>query len=305
MSDNVTDTGVSDDLFAFIAKIEGVPSSKLAGRFPGEFQSYRAMRARERRGTAMVDAALRTFAGFLSCLGPRPYLSATVDRIDNANRRYEPGNVQWASKTEQANNRSNTKFLRGKDGRARPLTEWARLTAQKPDTMRKRSDRDWSDDEVITGVRKKPAVSTRKAPKADESVEKLWPVEVAGYADDWERWWLAWNKLWGSGASTTRAVFFVWVATNRARLYEKQLAERYPDYIGETANPELEITDTIKDDATYLRLMALREPKAFMRSHMVGKVDETRLLGDLLRRFPRVVSLEAAAKTDRPRSESD
>lgn len=39
-------------------------------------------------------------------LGPRP-VNTTLDRIDN-NKGYEPGNLRWATATEQAYNRRNT-----------------------------------------------------------------------------------------------------------------------------------------------------------------------------------------------------
>lgn len=43
------------------------------------------------------------FQRFLEHIGPRPSSVHTVDRIDN-NRGYEPGNVRWATRSQQARN---------------------------------------------------------------------------------------------------------------------------------------------------------------------------------------------------------
>lgn len=46
------------------------------------------------------------FARFLAHIGPKPTPNHTLDRI-KGDRGYEPGNVRWATRTEQARNRSN------------------------------------------------------------------------------------------------------------------------------------------------------------------------------------------------------
>lgn len=56
------------------------------------------------RGIAVYPEWVSSFAAFLRDVGLRPSPELSLDRINN-NGNYEPGNVRWATRVQQANNR--------------------------------------------------------------------------------------------------------------------------------------------------------------------------------------------------------
>lgn len=79
------------------------------------------------RGIAICDEWLgsKGFINFLNHVGFRPSPQHTLDRIDN-DKGYTPGNVRWATQTEQVRNRRNTLRIEYK-GEMKPLGEWAEI----------------------------------------------------------------------------------------------------------------------------------------------------------------------------------
>ena len=57
------------------------------------------------RGITVCERWRNSFENFLADMGPRPSPKHSVDRYPNNDGNYEPGNVRWATKAEQANNR--------------------------------------------------------------------------------------------------------------------------------------------------------------------------------------------------------
>ncbi len=83
-----------------------------------------------------VHPDLRTFAGFLAVVGERPSSKHSLDRIDNE-KGYEPGNLRWATRREQAlNKRSN--HLITFEGKTQPLAAWAEERGIEYNTLRSR-----------------------------------------------------------------------------------------------------------------------------------------------------------------------
>ena len=91
------------------------------------------------RGIKICDR-WRDFSAFLEDLGQPPD-GMTLDRIDN-DRGYEPGNVRWASKKDQANNRRSSRVIEH-GGERLTLQQWANRTGIKRATIAQRLDRGW------------------------------------------------------------------------------------------------------------------------------------------------------------------
>jgi hypothetical protein len=61
-------------------------------------------RAYESYGGRGIEFRFKSFEEFIACLGPKPTPQHSIDRINNDGH-YEPGNVRWATRSEQMKNR--------------------------------------------------------------------------------------------------------------------------------------------------------------------------------------------------------
>ena len=77
-------------------------------------------------GARGIQFLYDSYPEFLEDVGPRPSLDHSLGRIDNDGN-YEPGNCQWETDVEQANNKRNNRFIEA-FGRTQTIAQWSRET---------------------------------------------------------------------------------------------------------------------------------------------------------------------------------
>lgn len=100
------------------------------------------------RGITVCERWLKSFTDFLSDVGKRPSESHSLDRIET-NGNYEPGNVRWATKSQQ-NRNLRTNALLVLDGKSATAAEWSEITGISPITIATRKRRGWTDERTLT-----------------------------------------------------------------------------------------------------------------------------------------------------------
>lgn len=124
-----------------------------------EYGSYLAMKTRcfypsqpgfknyGGRGITVCEKWILSFTAFYNDVGPKPNKDMWLDRIDNE-RGYEPGNVRWATRIEQANNTRANRYI-VIDGEKKSVTEWARISGNKRKIITKRIKTGWNPKEAV------------------------------------------------------------------------------------------------------------------------------------------------------------
>ncbi len=102
------------------------------------------------RGIKVCDRWRNSVQAFIEDMGLRPTPKHTLERINNDGD-YEPNNVRWATRKEQAQNKrikSNSRFITFK-GETLTLTQWSRKTGIPGNHLRWRL-RHWSVEKALT-----------------------------------------------------------------------------------------------------------------------------------------------------------
>lgn len=101
------------------------------------------------RGITVYEPWRQDFVLWYDHIGPSPGKEYSQNRIDN-NKNYEPGNIEWATKTEQVNNRRCTAYMTISD-ETMAVSDMCRKYNVDYDIIRDRLRRGWSDYESIFG----------------------------------------------------------------------------------------------------------------------------------------------------------
>lgn len=100
------------------------------------------------RGIRVCERWLESFENFYEDVGPKPSDIHSIDRIDS-NGNYEPGNVRWATPTEQSRNLSSNRRITHQ-GMTLCITEWAEFAGIPSSAMYGRVNSGWSMEKAIS-----------------------------------------------------------------------------------------------------------------------------------------------------------
>ncbi len=114
------------------------------------------------RGISVAEEFL-DFSIFIKHVGRRPKVTDTLDRINNDGN-YAPGNIRWATRTEQMRNTRRNHLLT-LDRITMTLSEWCAHLGIKSETLHHRLRRGWSEKRALTEpVKKTTRIYKRKLP---------------------------------------------------------------------------------------------------------------------------------------------
>lgn len=100
------------------------------------------------RGIAVCERWRLSFTAFLADVGRRPSKKYSLDRIDN-DKGYEPGNVRWATRQEQAKNSRHVRLVTV-NGETMCVEDWSRRTGVSSRAIVKRLNKGMSPKDAVS-----------------------------------------------------------------------------------------------------------------------------------------------------------
>ena len=97
----------------------------------------------------MCDEWKDSYENFKRDVGKKPSKDYSIDRINN-NGNYEPSNIRWATRKQQANNKRNVKILEY-NGEYHTIPEWSEIIGIDKDTIKQRINKlGWSIEDALS-----------------------------------------------------------------------------------------------------------------------------------------------------------
>ena len=116
--------------------------------YPAEYNSLRSRRQQAKSRHIKFFDSLKDIRDWLIHLGPRPGAGWTVDRIKSA-KGYQPGNLRWATKIQQTQNRKVTRWHLLPDGERITTKALADRVGLPYQTVYKRLRAGWAIDRLL------------------------------------------------------------------------------------------------------------------------------------------------------------
>ncbi len=160
------------------------------------------------RGIKVCDRWKFSFVNFLADMKEQPGENMSLDRHPNQNGNYEPGNVRWATATEQQRNiRWNIRIEH--NGRTQLIYDWATEAGIPVEALRTRRKRGWSVERMLTeplephqGTRNLPVTHNGKTQTVSEWAKEL-GINYYTLASRVKRGWSALEAIRGTRDGST------------------------------------------------------------------------------------------------------